>query len=133
MITMARKRLLNQIGPGTNYFSSIYVPDAGRAVAAVVDAPAGIYNVSDDDPVLFADYLRSLAAAVGAKKPMRLPGFLGGLFFGDVWKYFSRSQRVSNAKLKQATGWQPTVRNVREGWPLVADQLGSSASLRQAA
>jgi nucleoside-diphosphate-sugar epimerase len=134
MIAMARKRLLNQIGPGSNYFSSIYVPDAGRAVAAAVEAPAGIYNVSDDDPVTFAEYLRTLTAAIGAKKPLHLPGFMGRLMFGNVWKYFSRSQRVSNVKLKQATGWQPTVRSVREGWPLVAEKLVSNSKLfRQAA
>ena len=124
-IAMARKRLLNQIGPGTNYFSSIYVPDAGQAVAAAVNAPAGIYNVVDDNPVTFAEYLRTLAAAVGAGKPMHLPGFLGGLMFGDVWKYFSRSQRVSNAKLKQTTDWQPAVPSVKDGWPLVAQALAS--------
>ncbi len=133
VIAMSRKRWLNQIGAGTNFFSAIYVPDAGRAVAAAVDAPAGIYNVGDDDPLPFAEYLSTLAAAVGAKKPMHLPGFLGGLMFGDVWKYFSRSQRVSNAKLKQATGWQPQVKSVREGWPLVAAELAAAPSERRAA
>lgn len=123
MIEMARKRLLNQIGPGTNYFSSIYVPDAGRAVAAAVNAPAGIYNVGDDDPIPFGEYLQTLAAAMGLKKPLHLPGFLGTLMFGGVWKYFSRSQRVSNAKLKQATGWQPTVKSAREGWSRIAEAL----------
>jgi hypothetical protein len=35
-----------------------------------------------------------------------------------------RSQRVSNAKFKQATGWAPQVRSQREGWPLVVADLG---------
>ncbi len=134
MIAMARRRMLNQIGSGSNYLSSIYVRDAGRAVAAAVNAPPGIYNVCDDDPVVFAEQLRVIAAAVGAKKPMHLPGFLGGMMFGDVWKYLSRSLRVSNAKLKQATGWQPQIKSVREGWPLIAATLaaGESRSRRAA-
>jgi nucleoside-diphosphate-sugar epimerase len=133
MITMARRRMLNQIGSGTNYLSSIYVPDAGRAVAAAVNAPSGIYNVCDDDPVVLAEELRVIAAAIGAKRPMHLPGFLGGMMFGDVWKYLSRSLRVSNAKLKRGTGWQPQTKSVREGWPLIAATLAAGESDPRAA
>ena len=127
MLTMARKRMLAQIGPGSNYFSSIYVPDAGRAVAASIGVPAGIYNVTDDEPLQFADYLATLVSAAGAPKPLRLPGFVGKWLFGDVWKYFSRSQRVSNAKLKAASDWRPRVASVREGWPLTVRRSQSTA------
>ena len=123
MLALARRRLLFQIGPGTNYFSSIYVPDAGRAVAAAIKAPAGTYNVCDDQPVLFAEYLEALSSAIGAKKPLHMPGFLGKLIFGHVWRYFSRSQRVSNARLKKLAGWQPEVKSALEGWPRVAAGL----------
>jgi len=127
MIEMARHRKLPQIGPGTNYFSSIYVPDAGAAVAAALDVPAGIYNVVDDEPVRFAEYLRAIADAAGAPKPMHLPGFIGPLTFGEVWHYFSRSQRVSNAKFKGVSAWEPAVKSAREGWPLIARELSSRA------
>lgn len=127
MLKMARKRMLAQIGPGSNYFSSIYVPDAGRAVAAAIGVPAGIYNVTDDEPLRFADYLAALVSAADAPKPLRLPGFVGRVLFGDVWKYFSRSHRVSNAKLKTASDWRPHVASVREGWPLTARGSTSSA------
>jgi nucleoside-diphosphate-sugar epimerase len=129
-IAMAQKHMLFQIGPGTNYFSSIYVPDAGRAVAAAVTAPAGTYNVCDDQPVLFAEYLKALAAASGSKKPLRMPSFMGRLMFGQVWNYFSRSQKVSNARLKTLAGWRPVVKSVLEGWPLVASELGSTGTHR---
>jgi nucleoside-diphosphate-sugar epimerase len=129
-IAMARKRMLFQIGPGANYFSSIYVPDAGRAVAAAVTAPAGTYNVCDDQPVLFAEYLKALAAASGAKKPLRMPRLMGRVMFGQVWNYFSRSQKVSNARLKTLAGWRPVVKSVLEGWPLVASELGGTGTQR---
>lgn len=124
MIRMTRERKLGQLGKATNYFSSIYVPDAGRAVASALEVPAGVYNVVDDEPLRFADYIRALAAAAHAPKPMRLPGFLGPLIFGDVWSYFIRSQRVSNAKLKQASGWAPKMPSALVGWPVVAAELG---------
>jgi nucleoside-diphosphate-sugar epimerase len=135
MAAMARKHMLPLIGSGSNYFSSIYAQDAGRAVAAAVDLPAGIYNVCDDEPLPFSEYVRTVAASVGAAKPLRLPSFLGTWLFGDIWKYLSRSLRVSNAKLKAACNWTPQVVSVREGWPLTAGaiaqtgrQVGSQAA-----
>lgn len=118
-VAMAGKRLLARIGPGSNYFSSIYLPDAGRAIAASVSLPSGAYNVCDDEPLPFCEYLDAVIAATGAAKPLRLPAFFGAWLFGDVWKYLSRSLRVSNAKLKALGGWQPEVASSREGWPLV--------------
>ncbi len=128
MLEMARRRMLARLGPGTNYFSSIYVPDAGRAVAAAVNAQAGVYNVVDDEPVLFREYLLAVANAAGARKPLRLPAFMGRLIFGQVWEYFSRSQRVSNAKLKRGTGWEPQIKSAVQGWPMAVAELEQKAS-----
>ncbi|MGH8200808.1 MAG: NAD-dependent epimerase/dehydratase family protein [Steroidobacteraceae bacterium] len=125
-LAMASKRMLPRIGPGSNYFSSVYLPDAGRAIAASIGLAGGVYNVCDDDPLFFCQYLDRLTAAAGAAKPLRLPAFLGSLLFGDVWKYLSRSLRISNAKLKALGGWQPEVRSSREGWPLVASSQSRS-------
>ena len=122
-ITLMRRRLMPQIGAAANYFSAIYVPDAGRAVVAALDIPAGIYNVVDDTPVPFAEYLQILARAIGVGKPLRLPAILGKWMFGDVWKFLSRSLRVSNARLKDVSNWKPDVKSVTEGWPLVAAEL----------
>jgi hypothetical protein len=35
----------------------------------------------------------------------------------------SRSQRISNAKLREATGWAPRWPSVREGWRAIAPAL----------
>jgi len=123
-ITLVRRRMMPQIGPASNYFSSIYAPDAGRAVFAALAIPPGIYNVCDDQPVTFADYLHTLARAIGAPKPFRVPATLGKWILGDMWKYCSRSHRVSNAQLKKVSGWKPAVKSVAEGWSVVATELG---------
>ena len=73
------------------------------------------------EPVLFREYLQAVANAAGAKKPLRLPAFVGRLIFGQVWEYFSRSQRVSNAKLKRETGWEPQIANAVKGWAVAAE------------
>jgi nucleoside-diphosphate-sugar epimerase len=127
MISMMRRRLLVQPGSGAHYISSIYIPDAGAAVLASLNVPSGIYNVVDENPLPFKEYLHTLADAVHAPKPFRFPGVLGKATFGGVWSYLSRSQRVSNARFKKSSGWKPSVPSVAEGWPLVA------AALKQAA
>ena len=128
MISMMRRRLLVQPGPGGHYVSSIYIPDAGAAVLASLNLPAGTYNVADENPVSFKDYLTTLADAVQAPKPFRFPGALGKVTFGGgVWSYLSRSQRVSNARFKKASGWKPSVASVAEGWPIVAAALKPAA------
>lgn len=123
VINLMRRRLMVQPGSGSHYISSIYIPDAGTAVGAALNVPAGIYNVVDENPVTFQDYLQLLADAAHLPKPFRLPGMVGKASFGDVWSYLSRSQRVSNARFKQASGWQPSVASVAQGWPLVAAAL----------
>lgn len=131
--TPARRRMLLQVGPGTNYISSIYVPDAGRAVVAALGLPAGTYNVCDDGPVTFADYLRILIECIRPPRPFRLPSVFGKWMFGDVWSYFARSQRVCKARLKEVSDWKPTVKSVFEGWPLIAAELANSESPRHVA
>jgi len=123
-IALARRRMLPQIGAASNYFTSIHVADAGRAVLAALGIQAGIYNVCDDQPVTFADYLHTLTKAIGAPRPFRLPAILGKWMFGNVWKYLSRSQRASNARLKAVSDWKPAFQCVTEGWPVVAADLG---------
>jgi nucleoside-diphosphate-sugar epimerase len=129
-VNMARRRLFFRFGPARNYFSSVYIPDAASAAAALLNAPAGIYNVVDDDPVTFAEYVETLAKAVGAPRPRHLPKFLGRLAFGEMWKYLSRSQRVSNGKLKHVCGWEPEVKNVRQGWARIASMLAEDSPQR---
>lgn len=127
MVSMMRRRLMVQPGSGSHYISSIYIPDAGTAVEASLKVPTGIYNVVDENPVTFQDYLQTLADAVHVPKPFHLPGMLGKATFGDVWSYLSRSQRVSNARFKKASGWKPSVASVAQGWPLVAAALKPAA------
>ena len=117
---LARRRMLPQVGAGTNYMSSIYIPDAGRAVAAALAVPAGTYNICDDTPVPFAEYLRAVVDSVGAPRPRRLPAMLARFLFGETAKHLFRSLRVSNRRFRDAAGWKPEVPSVTEGWPVIA-------------
>ena len=123
MAHLAHRRLLARFGSGRFYSSWIYVPDAGVAVAAACGVPSGIYNVGDDEPLPYAEYLAALARASGAAAPLRAPYFLGKLFLGEVWGYVSRSQRISNAKLRSVSSWSPAPPSAHEGFEPIAAAL----------
>src|SRR5262249_14094081 len=104
------------------YISSVSHDDAASAVVAALTVPAGIYNVSDDEPVTRREFFRSLAAAVGASPPKFLPRF-PSYFAGSVVETLSRSLRISNRKLRAASGWSPKYPSVRDGWRHAIDHV----------
>ena len=122
MADLLQRRRLALLGPSNNYFASIYADDAAAATVAALRAPAGVYNVADNNPLRLGDYMSALAEAVGARAPRRLPAMLGPVVMGETWKYLPRSQRVSSRRLHDATGWTPSVPDARAGWRLIAAQ-----------
>ncbi len=111
-----RSRKVPVVGKGDNHLSSIHVEDAAGALSVALTAPDGVYNVTDDSPVTAAVYTGSLAALLGAPSPRHLPRFVARLAFGDVITLLTTSHRVSNARLRAATGWAPGFASVVKGW-----------------
>lgn len=111
-----QRRGLPIVGDGQNYVSSIHTRDAATAVVAGLTAPPGVYNVVDDDPARSAELTEAMAGAVGAKPPRRVPVWLARLAAGKSVSLLITSQRVSNRKLKDATGWAPSHPSAIEGW-----------------
>lgn len=103
-------------GPGTAYYPAISHEDAARAVVAALNVPAGIYNVVDDEPLREREVFGSLAQALGVPAPKFLPAWTAGLFGTLGAASLLRSLRLSNRKLREASGWTPNYPSVREGW-----------------
>ena len=123
MLEMARKRMLPQIGSGAFYVPSLHLDDAADAVRYALSAQSGVYNVCDDEPLLWRDFVAAIATAAHGPSPLKLPGFLGRVLFGYPWAWLSRSIRLNNHQFKRATGWEPRVRNAREGYAAIARGL----------
>lgn len=121
----ARHHVAFQAGRRDSYMSSIYLTDAASAVVAALTCPAGTYNVVDDEPVTKTQHTQALAAAVGVRPWITGPGRLA-LLLGDRTTSMTRSLRVSNARFRQATGWAPRHRSVREGYRAMAATAGGS-------
>ena len=97
----------------TGIVSWIHIDDVAKATAAAVDKGRGgqIYNIVDDRPRSFGDYVRELSAELHRPKPLpilrRLFGLVapyGAIAFGDTWL------PLSNAKAKSDLGWTPSPR-----------------------
>ncbi|MGH9853620.1 MAG: NAD-dependent epimerase/dehydratase family protein [Blastocatellia bacterium] len=113
----ARKGFALMIGAGDAYWPQIWVDDAAEAVVvALLRAPAGVYDVVDDEPLTRDELKHLIARAAGRKRLVSPPTLAVRVVAGKDAMFAARSQRVSNKKFKEATGWSPTMRSAREGW-----------------
>jgi nucleoside-diphosphate-sugar epimerase len=94
-------------GPPGAYRPTIWLDDAAAAIAAAVRVVPGTYNVVDSDPATNAEIDAALAAAAGVGALRPRTGQDGPL---------ARSQRVSNRRLREASGWAPRIRAATEIW-----------------
>lgn len=115
---MIRKRRSPLVADGGGVWSFIHIADAAEAtVAAIERGHRGIYNIVDDDPAPVAEWLPSLAQTLGARKPMRVPRFVGRMFSGETGAVFMTEIRgASNTKAKRELGWQPQHPSWRQGF-----------------
>lgn len=121
-LALARRHICVQMGRPDGYVSSIHVADGGAAVAAALRAPAGTFNIVDDEPLTKREYADALAAAARKTAWLYVPGRVA-LLLGDRSTSLTRSLRVSNARFKTITGWAPLHPSAREGWAATARAL----------
>jgi nucleoside-diphosphate-sugar epimerase len=114
---MIRRRRFPVVGDGGGVWSFVHIADAAEAtVAAVEKGGRGVFNIVDDDPAPVAEWLPALAAMLGARKPMRVPRFVGRLAAGPAGAVLMTELRgASNAKAKRELGWRPTHPTWRQG------------------
>jgi nucleoside-diphosphate-sugar epimerase len=102
------------IGDGAAMLSFTHVDDAAAAAVAAVEAPPGIYNVVDDEPVRARDWLPLYARSLGASEPPRISVEEGLARAGWTAVHRMTEQRgASNARARERLGWEPGHRS----WP----------------
>ncbi len=118
-----RKRQFPIIGDGGGIWSFLHIEDAAAATVAALDnGGPGIYNVVDDEPAPVREWLPFLAEQLGARKPMRVPRFVGRLLAGEAVTMMMTEIRARRT---------PRARASSAGSP--AGQRGGSASPRASA
>jgi nucleoside-diphosphate-sugar epimerase len=116
------------------YVSFVSHDDAATAAVAALELPPGAYNVIDDEPLPRGEAFASLARVVGARAPEPLPSWTT-LLMGSLGELLTRSQRISNRKLREASAWKPRYPSVHQGWAATVRELlpapGSAAESRR--
>jgi nucleoside-diphosphate-sugar epimerase len=118
MVDMLKRRQVPVVGHGAGVWSFLHVQDAASAAVAALDRGAtGIYNIVDDEPAAVSEWLPVLAAATGAKPPLRVPAWLGRLVAGEAAvSVMTEVRGSSNAKAKRELGWEPAWATWRDGF-----------------
>nr|MBA2601706.1 NAD(P)-dependent oxidoreductase [Actinomycetota bacterium] len=117
MVKVARRGISPFVGPPRAYLPLLHADDIATAVVAALQAPSGIYNVSDDEPLRRHELARVLAGALGKRKLRNLPYV--GMKLSGITKMYLRSQRASNRRFKEVTGWTPLQPTPKVGLPVV--------------
>ena len=129
MVGVVRRGWGPLAGRAGAYWSSVSHEDAAGAVVAALDVPPGAYNVCDDDPLTRREWVDALADAAGATRPRLVPGWVAAAGGASV-ELLSRSQRMTNAKLKGASTWTPRWGSAREGLRAAVRMLESEPGPR---
>lgn len=113
ILEQARGGVLAMPGRDGGYQSWIHLDDAAAAVVAALGVAGGVYNVVEDHPMTNAEHAVVLGDLLG--RPIVRPRELAA----DGGSEFGRSQRVSNGRLRDASGWRARFGSRREGWAAV--------------
>ena len=104
----ARRQEIPIIGQGEGVWSWIHIEDAALATVAALTAPAGVYNVVDDDPSPVSLWLPAFARWVGAPPPPQITEQDALQTVGaDAVYYGTKLRGASNEKAKRLFDFRP--------------------------
>lgn len=126
-LRFARWGIASVVGRPDAYHPFVMIEDAAQAIVAALEhAPVGIYDIVEDEPPTTEEINAVMAKAVGRLRLHSLPNSLVRMTMGrGIMSVMSRSQRVSNRRFKDATGWSPRSSTRSGGWDRVAQAMRS--------
>lgn len=130
---LIKARKMPIVGSGGGVWSFVHIEDAAAATAIAVERGLpGLYNIVDDEPAPVSQWLPELARCFGAKRPVRVPTWLGRLAAGKVGvMMLTQIRGSSNEKAKRELGWSPRYASWRSGFRAWADAPATPAGARQ--
>lgn len=114
---MVKRRMLPLPGGGRGVIPWIHIDDAADAVVAALDRgrPGEIYNVVDDEPVEFGEFVREMARVLQAPRPVSVPLALARVATPYAALVATTKIKASNDKAKTELGWRPRYPTYRQG------------------
>jgi len=102
----------HRIGQADQVFSRAHVDDIAAGVFAGFEAPAGAYNLADDEPAN-QDRVAEFAAALLGLPPPPIVGL--DQLSPAARAFYAENRRVANGKAKRVLGWRPRYPDYRFG------------------
>ena len=126
-LRFARWGIASAVGRRDAYHPFVVIEDAAQAIVdALEHAPAGTYDIVEDEPPTTAELNAAMAEAAHRRHLRSLPDFLAQMMMGrEIMSVMSRSQRVSNRRFKDAAGWSPRYSTSSGGWDRVAQAMAA--------
>lgn len=121
------RRMAVPLGP-PGRMSFVDVDDVAGAVLAALETPAPgpTYNVADDEPTPFGEYVDLAAEVFGAPRPPRVPAWLMRPFAPVLVAGVSLTLPLSNARAKAELGWRPARSTPRLALECAARAMGGA-------
>jgi nucleoside-diphosphate-sugar epimerase len=95
-------------------FSRIHVADIAQGVFAAREAPAGAYNLADDEPASQNAVIEHACALLGLPLPA-LQSLEEAALSPMARAFYAENRRVANGKARRVLGWVPHYPSYREG------------------
>jgi 2-alkyl-3-oxoalkanoate reductase len=126
-LRFARLGIASVVGRPDAYHPFVVIEDAAQAIVAALEHTAtGIYDIVEDETPTTEEINAAMAKAVGRRRLHALPNFLARMTMGNgIMSMMNRSQRVSNSRFKDATGWSPRSSTKSGAWDRVAVAMKS--------
>lgn len=96
-------------------FSRIHVDDIAAGLLALLKSEqVGVFHLCDDEAAPPQDVIKHAAELIGVPPPPEI-SFEDADLSAMARSFYGECKRVSNAKVKAATGWRPLYATYREG------------------
>ncbi len=113
-LTRVRDGKAKRVDMPGQVFSRIHVDDIVSAVIASFDGPAGVYNVSDDQPAPQHQVVAHAGRLLGMDVPPLLSLEEANLSQAALG-FYEENRRVANGKAKRLLNWQPQYPDYKAG------------------
>lgn len=114
---MLRRRAM-PVTAGGGDIPFVHHDDAAAATVAALErgAPGAAYNIVDDTPATFRDFVETVATVRATPRPLVVPAWLIAIAapYGKAL-LTDTSMRVSNARAGSELGWRPRYPSIRDG------------------
>ncbi|MHB0971716.1 MAG: NAD-dependent epimerase/dehydratase family protein [Thermoanaerobaculia bacterium] len=122
MIEGLRRRRMPLIAKATGIASFVHIDDAATATVAALEhgCDGEIYNIVDDSPAAFNDFLLEMAKSAGTPQPRAVPLWLARILAPLAAEMAGARLPMSNMHAKAELSWRPRYRTPHEGLATIA-------------